>query len=163
MFQAGGLAGSFQRAQAGQTAVRPVYSPFLNMKKILLLDDNIEVVVLYKTLVGRLGHTVRTSSKPEEALKMVETENFDLIITDLKMPGMGGVEFIERVRGLGSKAKIVVITGYPTLQDAQKFNKFNVYKCLIKPVLIKTLEQTIEAALAEPAPDAKPAASGAPV
>ncbi len=125
------------------------------MKKILLLDDNIEVILLYNTLVGRLGHSVRTSSKPEEALKMIEEENFDLIITDLKMPKMGGIEFIERVRELGCEAKIIVITGYPTLQDAQKFNKFKVYKCLLKPVLIKTLEQTIEAALADPPQDVR--------
>ncbi len=117
-------------------------------RKILLLDDNLEVVMLYRTLVGRLGHQVKTSSLPEEAIKLVETENFDLIITDLKMPKMGGIEFIERIRAGGNASRIIVITGYPTLQDAQKFGKLGVFKCLLKPVLMKTLEQTISDALA---------------
>jgi DNA-binding NtrC family response regulator len=106
-----------------------------------------EVVMLYRTLVGRLGYHVRTSSAPLEALTMVETENFDLIITDLKMPKMGGIEFIKKVREMGSTAKVIVITGYPTLKDAQEFNRLDVFKCLQKPVLLRTIEETIAAAL----------------
>ncbi len=119
------------------------------MKKILLLDDNMEVVILYRTLVGRLGHYVKTSSDPEEALVLASSEAFDLIITDLKMPKMSGVEFIEQLRAKGVLAKIVVITGYPTLQDTTKFAKLGVFKWLLKPVLIRTLEETIAAALGD--------------
>jgi len=125
------------------------------MKKILILDDNFEILLLYKTLVTHMGYVVKTSTRGDEALRWMDDESFDLILTDMKMPVMGGIEFVKCVREKGIQSKIIIITAFPTMADANQLAKLNIYSCLIKPVLLTKLEEIIRKALDEP-PDSTP-------
>ena len=124
------------------------------MKKILILDDNFEILLLYKTLVTHMGFVVKTSTRGDEALRWLDDEHFDLILTDMKMPIMGGIEFVRSAREKGVKSKIIIITAFPTMADANQLSKLNIYSCLIKPVLLTKLEEIIRKALEDPAGDA---------
>lgn len=116
-------------------------------KKILILDDNFNILLLYHTLVTEMGHQVRTSTDGHEALKWLGEENYDLILTDMRMPVMGGLEFIRRVRAAKHKTKIIAITAFQNLADANQLSKYDVYACLLKPVLLTKLEEIIRQAL----------------
>ncbi len=117
-------------------------------RKILILDDNFNILLLYHTLVTEMGHHVRTTTDGHEALKWLGEENFDLILTDMRMPVMGGLEFIRRVRAAKYKTKIIAITAFQNLADANQLSKYDVYACLLKPVLLIKLEEIIRQALA---------------
>ncbi len=129
------------------------------MKKILILDDNFEICLLYKTLVSHMGMAVRTTTDAIEALDWLDHDKFDLIMTDMRMPIMGGAEFIRLARAKGVKSKVIAITAFQNLSNANQLAHLNVYACLIKPVLLTKLEEVICAALAEA--EAEGAASAA--
>lgn len=132
------------------------------MKKILILDDNFDILVLYKTLVSHMGLSVRTTTDAFEALRWLDEEKFDLILTDMRMPAMGGAEFIRQARAKGVRAKIIAITAFQNLANANQLARLEVYCCLIKPVLLTKLEETVKRALAEGDEPAQPAPQPAP-
>ena len=117
------------------------------MKKILILDDNFEICLLYKTLVSHMGMAVRTTTNAIEALDWLDHDHFDLIMTDMRMPIMGGAEFIRLARAKGVKSKVIAITAFQNLSNANQLAHLDVYACLIKPVLLTKLEEVICAAL----------------
>lgn len=127
------------------------------MKKILILDDNFEICLLYKTLVSHMGMAVRTTTNAIEALDWLDHDHFDLIMTDMRMPIMGGAEFIRLARAKGVKSKVIAITAFQNLSNANQLAHLNVYACLIKPVLLTKLEEVICAALEDAeTPDPSP-------
>jgi DNA-binding NtrC family response regulator len=134
------------------------------MKKILILDDNFEICLLYKTLVSHMGMAVRTTTDAIEALDWLDHDKFDLIMTDMRMPIMGGAEFIRLARAKGVKSKVIAITAFQNLSNANQLAHLNVFACLIKPVLLTKLEEVICAALAEAEAEnaAETAATAAP-
>ncbi len=124
-------------------------TPEPSSKKILIVDDNFNILLLYHTLVSEMGLNVRTTSNGFEALQWMETEPFDLILTDMRMPVMSGLEFIKRARETGVKSKIIAMTAFQNLADANQLAKLGVYACLLKPVLLTKLEEIIRKALAD--------------
>lgn len=81
-------------------------------QKILVIDDE---ELLTKTLVRLLeakGYEVLISKNGQEALIILEEECFDLVLTDIRMPGMNGVEMIEQLRKTGNKTPVIFLTGY---------------------------------------------------
>ena len=70
-------------------------------------------------------------------------------MTDMRMPTMGGAEFIRQARAKGVRAKIIAITAFQNLANANQLARLQVYCCLIKPVLLTKLEETVTRALEE--------------
>jgi CheY-like chemotaxis protein len=132
--------------------VERVHNTDPKLKTILILDDNFEIVVLFRTFLTRLSYSVTVSTKPDEALAFVKKQPPDLIITDMSMPGMTGSEFIKSVREDGFEGRIIVITAFPKMADAQAFTQHGVYRCLVKPVFMKKLEETVLEALGDSRP-----------
>lgn len=101
-----------------------------------------------------MGYEVKTFTQGQQALNTLAYEAFDLIITDLKMPGMGGLEFIENIRETEISSKILVITAFPTMADARAFAKLRVNGYLTKPVSVEDLERTVRSLVPveDPAP-----------
>ncbi len=82
---------------------------------------------------------------------MAEERSYDLVMTDLSMPGMGGLEFMESLRNRNDQCALIVITAYPKMTDAHMFAKLGVFRCLIKPVHVADLENCAREALAQQA------------
>ncbi len=80
--------------------------------RILLVDDNKLGVVARKSVLEELGYHVTTAADGEEAIERFARGNFDLVITDYKMPKMDGLEFIKRVRQHSPGMPIILISGY---------------------------------------------------
>lgn len=87
------------------------------MSVILHVEDEMSVRLLYREVFEELGHRVEEAVSGEEALTMLKTARPDIIILDLKMPGMGGREFLTRFQRLKLKIPIVVSTAYPYFES----------------------------------------------
>jgi len=88
-------------------------------KKVLIVDDSPSVLAALKDILDELGFAVTSASNGEEAYTQVENTKFNMIITDLKMPIMDGIEFIERAKQL-SNCKFVPIVMLSSVDDEEK-------------------------------------------
>jgi CheY-like chemotaxis protein len=79
---------------------------------ILIVDDNALGLVARKSVLEEIGHKIETSSKPEDALLLCKQQNFDLIVTDFKMPQMNGIEFISTLRSAGVNVPVILLSGF---------------------------------------------------
>lgn len=86
------------------------------MAVILHVEDEHSVRLLYKEVFEELGYRVLQASTGEEALRILKSSRPDIIILDLKMPGMGGRGFLERFKRLQLGIPVVISTAYPYLQ-----------------------------------------------
>lgn len=80
--------------------------------RILLVDDNSNGLAARRSVLEELGYAIVPSSSAEDALAIFERETFDLVITDYKLPGMNGVQFIERVRRKMPELPVLLISGF---------------------------------------------------
>ena len=79
------------------------------------------------------GYQALTAADGQEALELVERDNIDAILTDLKMPGMDGIELLRRIRELDRNVVVVIMTAYASLQSALEAMKYGAYDYLLKP------------------------------
>ncbi len=117
------------------------------MAKILIVDDEPGIQVMIKALLARAGHESVTADNGVKALEFVKTDTFDLIITDLRMPHMDGLNLIRELVALGSTIPVILVTGYASTESANEALKLGVSGYLAKPFNIKELLSTVEGAL----------------
>jgi CheY-like chemotaxis protein len=79
---------------------------------ILLVDDNRDGLLVRRALLEEAGYSVQIAENGEEGLKLFEAGTFDLVVTDYRMPGMNGVELIQRIRKTIANARIVLLSGF---------------------------------------------------
>jgi len=113
---------------------------------ILLVDDEEQFLkVLSQRLEGR-GMKVDTSTSGEEALSRVKGKEFDAIILDLAMPGMGGMETLKRIRSENPDVQIIMLTGHGSVEKGVEAIKEGAVDFLEKPAdLSKIMEKVAEA------------------
>ena len=82
------------------------------MEKILIVDDERSILELLKTVFQKQGYRVETSLSARKALDMIEEDSFDLILTDIKIPGMSGMDLLKKVKEMNSDIPVIMITAY---------------------------------------------------
>ncbi|MBC7363275.1 MAG: response regulator [Candidatus Aminicenantes bacterium] len=87
------------------------------MKKILLVEDEKALSLLYEEELEREGYEVVVAYDAESALEQIRKEKFDLIITDIRMPGRDGIELIASIMGLRKDIPIIINTAYQSYKD----------------------------------------------
>jgi two-component system response regulator (stage 0 sporulation protein F) len=88
------------------------------MKTILVVDDDDAIRMLIEMELKDEGYQVITASNAKDALKLVETEPMDLVILDIRMPGMDGLEALPRILGLKEGMKVILNTAYSQYQES---------------------------------------------
>ena len=81
-------------------------------KKVLIVDDNVAILVLYDSFFKDAGYVVETAESGEKALEILTSQSFPVIVTDLSMPGMDGLELCREVRSRGFQGTLIAITGH---------------------------------------------------
>jgi CheY-like chemotaxis protein len=104
-----------------------------NKGKILVLDDDPVVTLSCKRILGAEGFNIITSGTGEDALKKVSNEEFDLLISDIRLPDINGVTVLRESKIIQPKLDVVIITGYPTLDDANESIKLGAFEFIEKP------------------------------
>ncbi len=121
-------------------------------KKILVIDDEEILTKTFAHLLSRLSYDVLVASRPEDAITMVEEENFDLVLCDIRMPGKNGVETMMEIQSLmSSKGRkpvpVIFLTGFADNQTEQKAQALNPVAYIFKPFDTPKLLQVIKSTL----------------
>ncbi len=101
--------------------------------KILVIDDEEIIHVSLRRILQRQGFHVTAVSAAVEGLQSLETEQYDLIITDLMMAGMNGIELLEKLKEDSNRVPVIMITGYPTIRTAVQALRLGAVDYLAKP------------------------------
>jgi DNA-binding NtrC family response regulator len=117
-------------------------------ERILVVDDEPNMLRLLKTiLMDKTGYEVTTTNNPLEVSKMLQEDHYDLVITDLKMPLVDGIDLIGIVKGIDVTLPIIVITAYGTIETAEEAIQKGAYDFITKPFRKETILITMKRAL----------------
>jgi DNA-binding NtrC family response regulator len=105
----------------------------MNEKRILVVDDEEIVRYSLKNILVTAGFEVEDVASAEEALKLLYEKSFHMVLTDLVLEGMGGLELLENIKVVSPKTLVIVITGYGSLRTAVAALRLGVYDYLLKP------------------------------
>ncbi|MDZ7262766.1 MAG: response regulator, partial [candidate division KSB1 bacterium] len=114
---------------------------------ILVVDDEEVIRTILKRLLSKEGHHVTTTADGVSALQLLPKNNFDLIFSDISMPRMSGIEFLEKVKSLNCKAKVIMITGQIIDTDLERAQKKGAWGYLRKPFQKADLDEIIRKAM----------------
>jgi two-component system nitrogen regulation response regulator GlnG len=116
------------------------------MDTLLLIDDEADVQYSFRRIFDSPEIELITASSGEEGLKIITKLKPDLVIMDVRMGGLTGLETLRRLRQLDAKLPVIMMTAYGTTQTAIEAMKLGAYDYLLKPFDVK-LKQTVAAAL----------------
>ena len=137
--------------------------------RILVVDDEEVIHISVRRTLGRQGHEVDAVFSAQEGLERLESHDYDMVVTDLMMPEVDGIELLERLKEKGITVPVLMITGYPTINTALKALRLGAVDYLAKPFtrcellgpVNRALRRASGAALAsEPAAGAPEVADG---
>lgn len=117
--------------------------------RILIVDDEPQVLGVLKEILTRGSYTVLDARSGEEALDLMAQETFDVVISDERMPGMQGSEFLAVVRQRYPDTVRIILTGHASVEAAiRAINESEIFRFLTKPVSSQELHATVKEALA---------------
>ncbi len=119
------------------------------MKRIVVADDDQNVRVLFNDVLSEDGYEVVGVASGSEAIREVEKTPPDLLILDIKMPEMHGLEVLEKVRKAGRDLPVIICTAYKHMDDDPTVMESDVKAYLVKPVDINVLRDTVKKAIGE--------------
>ena len=118
------------------------------MAEILVLDDVLDAVILIKKILAKQGHNVQTFTEEEDAIKHVKDTHVDLAILDIKLKKMSGIQVLEELKKLRPEIKVIMLTGYPTIETAREAIELGAGEYCVKPIDKTELEEKVAEVLA---------------
>ncbi len=115
--------------------------------RILVVDDELNIRGALVTLLEKKYHQVRAAETAEEALEQLEAAPSDLVLTDLKMPGMGGMEFLRQLKQKWPDTEVLVMTAFGSIDTAVEAMRYGAYDYITKPIDRERFAVVIEKAL----------------
>ncbi|MCX8065813.1 MAG: sigma-54 dependent transcriptional regulator [Candidatus Hydrogenedentes bacterium] len=116
-------------------------------EKILIIDDDQLMREFLEEALNRLGYKIVTTSNGKEAINLLKNQSFDLILTDLKMEPIDGIEVLKKSQQICPETPVIIMTAYATIETAISTLKSGAVDYLIKPFTPETLEIAIKRAL----------------
>jgi YesN/AraC family two-component response regulator len=116
------------------------------MDKILIIDDEKPTLTMFRLTLSAYGYHVLTAENGNDGLAVFERERPPLVLTDIKMPGMDGIEVLRRIKEIEPKTEVIVITGHGDMDLAIKALNLDATDFLNKPIQRQGLEQALKRA-----------------
>ena len=117
------------------------------MSRILVVDDELSMRDFLSIMLKKEGHEVVAAENGGSALKVVQAEIFDLLITDIKMPGVDGMEVLKTVKEVSPETVVIMITAFATTGTAIEAMKLGAYDYITKPFKVDEIRMVIQKAL----------------
>ena len=117
------------------------------METILIVDDEKNYLVVLEALLGAEGYEIVTARDVRMALSIIREADLDLVVTDMKMPGMSGMELLERCKKINSEIPVIMMTAFGTIEMAVEAMKKRAYDYIQKPFENEQLKLTVKKAL----------------
>jgi DNA-binding NtrC family response regulator len=117
-------------------------------QRILAVDDEVHMLRLLERIISeKTPYSIVTTNNPLEVPKLLETESFDLILSDLKMPGMDGLDILRTVKEQGRSEEIIIITAFGSLETAIEALSNDVFDYITKPFKKEQILFTVNKAM----------------
>lgn len=114
-------------------------------EKILVVDDEIDMLDLLELIItDRTEYQVTTTNNPLEVTELLKKDSYDLMITDLRMPDIDGIELIEMVKKVDDQIPFIIITAYGTIESAVEAMRKGAFDYITKPFRQEQILLTIE-------------------
>jgi DNA-binding NtrC family response regulator len=124
--------------------------------KILVIDDDLEMCGLLSDVLGQEGYSALTISQSLEASKTIKKEEFDVIVTDLRMKGLKGLDLLEEAKRVAPLTPVIIITAFGTIESAIQAMKRGAYDYITKPFQIEEFVLTAKTPVStQPLPEAE--------
>ena len=120
----------------------------MSRRRVLVVDDEAKMQRVLEIMLKRMGHEVSCASNGIDALKLLQAQPVDLVISDLRMPGMTGIELMQALRELGNEVPVIIMTAYGTIDSAIEAIKLGASDYILRPFEIDALEIIVSRILA---------------
>jgi len=117
------------------------------MATLLIVDDDLSLRQFLTIFLRKEGHDIEVASNGQRALEVLEKQHFDVVLTDLRMPRMGGLELLAEIRDRGISTQVIVMTAYSTTETALEAMRRGAYDYVIKPFQLDSVRVIIEKCL----------------
>ncbi|MGA8832801.1 MAG: response regulator [Desulfomonilaceae bacterium] len=121
----------------------------MNKLKIMVLDDEPIVCKRLKPALEKQGYEVDTFTQSSDAMEQIKNVNYDIIITDLKMKGVDGMQLLTEAKQLSPKTEVIVITGFATMETAKESFHKGVFDFIAKPFKLSEIQEVVSRAEAK--------------
>jgi len=111
---------------------------------VLIVDDETDLREICREALEELGYEVSTAGSGDEALRLMESAAFDILLSDIKMPGMTGIELLKRARETNAQVDVILMTGYATVDSAIEALRLGAADYMTKPFAIDELAARVE-------------------
>jgi len=115
--------------------------------RILIVDDDTAHLAMLQTVLKSLGHAIDTATDGKDAISGVEETPYDLVLMDVRMANVDGIEALEKIRKLNPAIPVIIMTAYSSVDKAVEAMKLGAYDYLTKPLNFDDLKITIERAM----------------
>ncbi len=122
---------------------------------ICIIDDEVVVCKRLEQYLGKSKHRVETFVDSSSAIERIEGKTFDIVVTDIRMDNINGMEVLNRVIEKGERTKVIMITGYATIEIAREAQAKGAFDFISKPFRPKDLKVAIDKAAASLEADGK--------
>jgi DNA-binding NtrC family response regulator len=120
-------------------------------QRILVIDDELDMLMLLRMIIeDNTNYEVETTNNPSEALKLLTEKDYNLVISDLKMPGMDGIELFDELSEIRPNVPVIIMTAYGSLETSEDAMKKGVADFITKPFrkdsILFTINRVLELA-----------------
>jgi DNA-binding NtrC family response regulator len=126
---------------------KPSKKFFMNRRPILIVEDEPELGRVLRESLSQNGYSAHLAESAEKALNLIGQKAFDLIVSDIRLPDMSGLQLLDHIKGHSHPAPVILMTGFGSVQSAVEAMKKGAFDYLLKPFSLETLELGIENAL----------------
>jgi anti-anti-sigma factor len=118
----------------------------IEMEKVLVIDDENPTLMMFRLTLGAYGYDVLTAENGQEGLEIFRRDRPRIVLTDIKMPGMNGIEVLKRIKEIDPTTEVIVITGHGDMDLAIQALNLDATDFINKPIQRHLLEQALERA-----------------
>jgi len=119
------------------------------MNKVLIVEDDAVTLYGLERILAKEGYAVELAENGSIGIEKLKKDSFDIVLTDLKMPGTGGMEILKKAREISPKTAVIMITGFATVQNAVDAMKQGAKDYITKPFEPKELLNSVRAVMQE--------------
>ncbi|MBU0463078.1 MAG: response regulator, partial [Proteobacteria bacterium] len=117
------------------------------INQILVIDDEVPILNMLKLMLTRIGFLVDTAESGEEGIKKINSNKYALILTDIKMSELNGIEVLKQVKEIDKNIEVIILTAYGTIDSAIEAIKLGAFHYITKPFQTDVLLITISRSL----------------
>ncbi len=119
----------------------------MSIQNILVIDDEPDILELLELTLSRMGHNTKCAANSAEAMQLLESNDFDLCLTDMRLPDGSGIDIVSHIQQHHTSLPVAVITAHGNMEDAVNALKSGAFDFVSKPVDLKVLRGLVESAL----------------